>query len=173
MKLVVGLGNYERKYDKTYHNVGFRAVDKLAEILNTNFLKKECDGVVAQAFYKGEKIILLKPLTYMNLSGIAVRKMVNKYKIDVKDIFVFVDDIDLPLGKIRYKESGSAGTHNGLKSIVNELDSQEFKKLKIGIGRDEKFANLADFVLSRIPEDKLEIIDKEIDEACERLFQLI
>jgi len=173
MKLVVGLGNYERKYDKTYHNVGFRAVDKLAEILNTNFLKRECEGVVAQSFYCGEKIVLLKPLTYMNLSGIAVSKMVNKYKIDVKDVYVFVDDIDLPLGKVRYKESGSAGTHNGLKSIVNELDSQEFRKIKIGIGRDEKFADLADFVLSRIPDEKLEIIDNAIEEGCKKFFELI
>ena len=86
---------------------------------------------------------------------------------------MFVDDIDLPLGKIRYRESGSGGTHNGLKSIVNETRSQDFKRFKIGIGRDEKFANLADFVLSKIPADKLEIIDTEIDEACKMLVKLL
>lgn len=173
MKLIVGLGNPDRCYAKTFHNVGFLAIDELAEKLNIHFTKKMCDGLIAEGFINGEKVFLLKPLTYMNLSGIAVEKMMNKFKIPSENVFVFVDDIDLPLGKIRYRESGSAGTHNGLKSIVNELGCGDFKRIKIGIGRDEKFENLADFVLSRIPDEKMEIIQKEIKEGIELLLSKI
>lgn len=173
MKLIVGLGNIDRKYDKTYHNVGFRAIDHFAEMLGAHFTKTMCDAVLAESYYNGQKLLLIKPTTYMNLSGIAVREFCQKFKIDIKDVYVFVDDIDLPLGKIRYRESGSGGTHNGLKSIVNETGSLDFKRFKIGIGRDEKFENLADFVLSKIPQEKLEIIDGEIDEACKMLIKMI
>ncbi|MBE7074990.1 MAG: aminoacyl-tRNA hydrolase [Clostridiales bacterium] len=169
MKLIVGLGNPDGKYARTFHNVGFRAIEKFADEIDARFTKRMCDGVVAEGYFAGNKLLLLKPLTYMNLSGIAVRQIMQKFKISINDLYVFVDDIDLPLGKIRYRESGSAGTHNGLKSIVNELGDTNFKRIKIGIGRDEKFADLADFVLSRIPDDKLEIIDGEIEEACELL----
>ena len=173
MKLIVGLGNPENKYEKTFHNVGFRALERLAENLNAVFTKKMCEGIVAEARIGTEKVFLLKPQTYMNLSGISVDKMMRKFKIIPQDVFVFVDDIDLPLGKIRYRENGSAGTHNGLKSIVNEIASTEFKRLKIGIGRDEKFKDLADFVLSKIPDEKLEIIDNEIEEAINVLLKQI
>ena len=169
MKLIVGLGNPETKYEKTYHNVGFMAVEKLAEKLNVAFGKKMCDGIVAETRVGGDKVFLVKPLTYMNLSGFCVNKMMQKYKIMPEDVYVFVDDIDLPLGKIRYRESGSAGTHNGLKSIVNETGVTNFKRIKIGIGRDEKFKDLADFVLSKIPNEKMEIINSEIEEGISLL----
>lgn len=171
MKLIVGLGNPDRCYARTFHNVGFIAIDTLAEKLNVHFTKKMCDGLVAEGFVNGEKVFLLKPQTYMNLSGISVEKMMRKFKIVAQDVYVFVDDIDLPLGKIRYRETGSAGTHNGLKSIVNETGSVDFKRIKIGIGRDEKFADLADFVLSRIPDEKLQIIEKEIEDGIELLLK--
>lgn len=167
MKLFVGLGNPDFKYEKTFHNVGFMAISKLAENLNVNFTKKMCDSLVAETKIKDEKVFLIKPQTYMNLSGIAVDKMMRKFKIDITDVCVFVDDIDLPLGKVRFRQNGSAGTHNGLKSIVNETLSQDFKRIKVGIGRDEKFKDLADFVLSKIPAEKMEIINEAIDEAVE------
>lgn len=173
MKLIVGLGNPDKCYEKTFHNVGFIAVEKLANKLEVNFTKKMCDGIVAEGRINNEKVFLLKPLTYMNLSGIAVEKMMRKYKLLPSDVFVFVDDIDLPLGKIRYRESGSGGTHNGLKSIVNEIGSLDFRRIKIGVGRDEKFKDLADFVLSKIPNEKMEIINKEIDAGIELLFTKI
>ncbi len=173
MKLIVGLGNPDKCYEKTFHNVGFIAVEKLANKLGVNFTKKMCDGIVAEGRINNEKVFLLKPLTYMNLSGIAVDKMMRKYKLLPSDVFVFVDDIDLPLGKIRYRESGSGGTHNGLKSIVNEIGSLDFRRIKIGVGRDEKFKDLADFVLSKIPNEKMEIINKEIDAGIELLFTKI
>lgn len=169
MKIIAGLGNIDRKYNKTYHNIGFRAVDRFAEKLDLHFTKTMCDAIVAEGFFNGEKILLIKPTTYMNLSGISIREFCQKFKLETKDVYVFVDDIDLPLGKIRYRESGSGGTHNGLKSIVRETD-ENFKRIKIGVGRDEKFSDLADFVVSRIPEDKLEIIDNEIEQACDLLI---
>lgn len=173
MKLIVGLGNPDRKYDKTFHNVGFMAVGKLAEKLNAVFTKNMCDGIVAETRINDEKLLLVKPQTYMNLSGICVNKLMRKFKILPQDVYVFVDDIDLPLGKVRFRESGSAGTHNGLKSIVNETASTEFRRIKIGIGRDEKFNDLADFVLSKIPDEKLEIIDKEIEDGIAVLLKNI
>lgn len=173
MKLIVGLGNPDRQYERTFHNVGFRAIDSFAKKIDAHFTKRVCDGLVAESYIFGQKLLLVKPLTYMNRSGICVRQLAQKFKLQPQDIYVFVDDIDLPLGKVRYRESGSAGTHNGLKSLVAELDSMDFKRLKIGIGRDEKFADLADFVLSRIPDDKLEIIDQEIESACNFLIDKI
>ena len=165
MKLIVGLGNPDRKYERTYHNVGFMAIDNLAKKLDAHFLKKDCDGIVAQTIINGEKVILAKPLTYMNLSGICVRKICQKYKLAPTDVYVFVDDIDLPLGKVRYRQNGSAGTHNGLKSIVEELGSTQFNRIKLGIGRDPKFADLADFVLSVIPDENMQILKDSIEEA--------
>lgn len=165
MKLIVGLGNPDKVYEKTYHNLGFMAIERLAENLGASFTKKTCDGIIAETRMGGEKVFLLKPLTYMNLSGISVDKMMRKFKILPQDVCVFVDDIDLPLGTIRYRENGSAGTHNGLKSIVNETASTNFKRIKIGIGRDDKFKDLADYVLSKIPNEKMDIINNEIEQA--------
>ena len=173
MKLFVGLGNPDKKYQRTYHNIGFRAIEKLAKKLDASFLKKMCDGVVAETRYNDEKIWLLKPLTYMNLSGISVRQMQNKFKIADEDIIVFVDDIDLPLGKIRFREKGSAGTHNGLKSIVNEISSHNFKRIKFGIAGNEKIYDLADFVLSEISDKNIKIIDEEINQAIDFVFDKI
>lgn len=168
MKIIVGLGNPDRQYDRTYHNIGFKAIDAFAKVIDAHFVKRSCDAIVAECFFGGQKLILAKPLTYMNASGVAVRQLCNKFKLSTQDMYVFVDDIDLPLGKVRYRENGSAGTHNGLRSIVAETDTN-FKRIKIGIGRDEKFANLADFVLSKIPDEKMEVLNDAINEACNML----
>ena len=170
MKLIVGLGNPDKQYEYTYHNVGYMAIENLADKLDTNFTKTECKAKVAEARINGEKVILAKPLTYMNLSGESVVMFKNKYKIEDKDIFVFCDDIDLPFGKFRFRENGSAGTHNGLRNIVVHIGTN-FNRIRIGIGRDERFANLADFVLSKIPSEKLIAIDETIEEAIKTLQQ--
>ena len=173
MKLIVGLGNPDRKYERTYHNVGFLTIDALAKKIDAHFLKRDLDGILAETRLNGEKVILCKPLTYMNLSGVCVAKICKKFKIEPKDVFVFVDDIDLPLGKVRYRQNGSAGTHNGLKSIVQELDSTDFNRIKVGIGRDPKFEDLADFVLSKIPDENMKVLEKSFDEAVEMLLREI
>ena len=172
MKLIVGLGNPEKKYEKTYHNVGFSIVDKLSDEYGLDFSKNECRAKTCSFYIGNEKVIIAKPQTYMNLSGTSVIELKQKYKIYNKDIFVFCDDIDLPLGKIRLRHEGSGGTHNGLKNIVALIGS-DFNRIKIGIGRDEKFKDLADFVLSVIPKEKQAILDNSFDEALKILHNEI
>lgn len=170
MKIVVGLGNYEDKYEHTYHNIGFDVVDALAERLGIAFNKQMCKGMVAEGRLGKEKLLLVKPLTFMNLSGYCVGMLKHKYK-DAR-ILVIVDDIDLPRGSIRYKEHGSGGTHNGLRNIVEQI-GPEFERIKIGIGRDI-FMDLADYVLSKYDKETFEpIIQKAVDEILERLKWLI
>lgn len=149
MKLIVGLGNPDKKYEKTYHNIGFLCVDALAASLGLSFSKKYGNAKIAEGHYNGEKIILAKPQTYMNLSGESVLKIKNKFKLEDENILTILDDIDLPVGVVRYRQSGSAGTHNGLRNIIKLLGTNEIPRLRIGIGRNEKM-DLADFVLSKI-----------------------
>ena len=121
MYLIVGLGNPEKKYEKTFHNMGYIAVGDAAEALGAKFKKKECEASVAEAFVSGEKVILARPLTYMNNSGRAVKQLMSKYKISEENLIVIYDDYDLPKGKVRIRASGSAGTHNGMRSIIGDV----------------------------------------------------
>ena len=152
MLLVVGLGNPGAKYNHTYHNVGFDVVDELAKQLGAKFSKETCDSRVAEC--KKADIIIAKPQTYMNLSGTAVRKLIRAYGIDEEhDMIVCYDDVDLPIGKLRIREEGSAGTHNGMRNIVAEIGTQNFLRLRVGTKTPELKAgevSLLDFVLSRI-----------------------
>lgn len=157
MKFIVGLGNFGDKYAYTYHNLGFLAIERLADILELEFTKTQCRALTATGLYKGEKVLLAKPLTFMNLSGVAVRELLGYYKATVKDLLVISDDIDLQEGTIRYRENGSGGTHNGLRNIVSELSSTEFARIRIGMGRPPEYMNLADFVLSEIPKSKRQL----------------
>lgn len=165
MFLIVGLGNPEKKYDNTYHNVGFMAIDFIAEKLGVEFKKKDCQAVIAETSLNGEKLILAKPQTYMNLSGNSVLAFKTKYKISNDKILVLVDDIDLPLGTYRYKTGGSGGTHNGLRNIVFNIGT-DFKRLRIGIGKPED-TPLIDFVLSKINKENLSVIKDVIAESSE------
>ena len=168
MKLIVGLGNPGKEYEQTYHNVGFMSVDSISDEYGLDFTKNECRAKTCSFYIDKEKFILAKPQTYMNLSGESVLELKNKYKLDNSDIYVFCDDIDLPLGKVRLRHEGSGGTHNGLKNIV-ALVGQDFNRIKVGIGRDAKFENLADFVLSKIPKQNLDILQNSIVQAVELL----
>ena len=166
IRLVVGLGNIGKQYESTVHNMGFMVVDKVASKLGVSFKKKECDAEIAEVFKNSEKIILAKPTTYMNNSGIAVKALAKKYKIAIEDIVVISDDIDLVPGRIRIREKGSAGTHNGLKSIIAELGDSNFKRIRIGVGKPtNEYMDLADFVLSKAKmTDELKMgIDKGAD----------
>lgn len=166
MNIIVGLGNPDAKYKNTYHNIGFDCVDALAQKLGITFDKKKFKAVVGEGSFNGEKIMLVKPQTYMNLSGESLVLVKEKFK-DAR-LIVVVDDIDLPKGNIRYREHGSAGTHNGLRSIVAHI-GEDFERIKVGIGRDISL-DLADYVLSRYDEKTFEpIIEKVVDEICERL----
>ncbi len=170
MKLVVGLGNPGKEYEKTYHNIGFFAVDKISDEYGLDFTKNECKAKTCSVYLKNTKLILAKPQTYMNLSGESIRELKQKYKLQNSDIYVLCDDIDLPLGKIRLRHSGSGGTHNGLKNIVLNI-GEDFNRIKIGVGRDDKFKDLADFVLSKIPNDKQEVLDSSVMQVIQILHQ--
>lgn len=166
MKIVVGLGNYEPKYDHTYHNIGFDVVDEIAKRLGASFTKKMCKGLVAECRLGREKLLLVKPQTFVNLSGYCVKELKSKFK-DAR-LLVICDDIDLPRGNFRYKERGSGGTHNGLRNIV-ELIGEDFERVRVGIGRDI-FMDLADYVLSKYDKEVFApIIEKVADEVLERL----
>ena len=166
MKIVVGLGNYEPKYDHTYHNIGFDVVDEIAKRFCASFTKKMCKGLVAECRLGREKLLLVKPQTFVNLSGYCVKELKSKFK-DAR-FLVICDDIDLPRGNFRYKERGSGGTHNGLRNIV-ELIGEDFERVRVGIGRDI-FMDLADYVLSKYDRALFEpIIEKVADEVLNRL----
>jgi peptidyl-tRNA hydrolase, PTH1 family len=134
-KIIVGLGNFEKQYLKNRHNAGFMALDKLKKKFEFDEFKEEkkFEAEISQGEINGIRILLIKPLTFMNKSGNAVRKIADYFKLDKKDIIVIYDDIDLPLGTIRIRAQGSAGTHNGMKSMINELGTEEFTRIRIGI----------------------------------------
>lgn len=166
MVVIVGLGNPETKYYGTYHNVGFDVVDFLAQQMGIRIDKAKFKALVGEGTFNGEKVLLVKPQTYMNLSGESVVLVKEKFK-DAR-ILVVVDDIDLPKGDIRYREHGSAGTHNGLRSIVSYI-GQDFERVKVGIGRDIS-KDLADYVLSKYDKETFEpIIEKAAQQVCERI----
>lgn len=169
MVIIVGLGNIGPAYRSTYHNIGFMVVDKIAEKLSINFSKEKFKAIVGEGKCNGEKILLAKPTTFMNNSGEALILLKKKYK-DAR-IIVIVDDIDLPKGKVRYRENGSSGTHNGLRSIVSFI-GEEFERVRVGIGRDESM-DLADYVLSRLKEEDRELFVKAIDDAAELVLEKI
>lgn len=152
MMLVVGLGNPGAKYKNTYHNVGFDVVDALAAKLGAKFSKDVCDSKVAEC--KKANVVIAKPQTYMNLSGEAVKKLVRAYNIDeATELIVCYDDVDLPIGKLRLRDEGSAGTHNGMRNIVLELGTQNFMRLRVGTMTPRLKSGevaLIDFVLSKI-----------------------
>ena len=167
MYLIVGLGNPEQKYEKTFHNMGFIAVGDAAELLGVKFKKKECEASVAEAFVSGEKVILARPLTYMNNSGRAVKQLMAKYKIAPENLLVIYDDYDLPKGKIRIRASGSAGTHNGMRSIIGETGLKEFPRIRIGIRDEEVNIPIINYVLSEVRKEDYEVFGSACKKAGE------
>lgn len=158
MKLIVGLGNPGKKYEKTRHNIGFMCVDNYVD--NYEW-KEKFSAFYQQLLINDEKVLFVKPLTYMNLSGHAVRNFVDYFKINVSDILIIHDDLDLAIGKIRLKINSSAGGHNGIKSIINDLGTNEFARLKIGIAHNEK-GDTKDYVLGKFVEEEMKVIQESI-----------
>ena len=150
MYLVVGLGNPDKKYEKTFHNMGYIAVGDVADMLGAKFKKIECEASVAECFVGGEKVIIARPLTYMNNSGRAVKQLMAKYKTPVENLLVIYDDYDIPKGKIRIRSSGSAGTHNGMRSVIGETGVKDFARIRVGIRDEETNVPIIDYVLSEI-----------------------
>ena len=167
MKLIVGLGNPDVQYLNTYHNLGFKCADKVAAILGTEFTKEKFRAKLAVAGSDDKKVIIAKPLTYMNLSGESVKEIVAFYKPDVKDVLVIYDDFDLKKGFIRIRESGSAGTHNGMRNVIKELGTENFPRIRIGFKPDEPTViPLIDFVLSGIKEEDKPLFDDATTRAA-------
>lgn len=171
MKLVVGLGNPGDKYAKTRHNIGFEVINKLQKDLNIIGEKDKFQGLLSEKNIDGEKVLFLKPQTFMNLSGNSIAAVVNFYKIDAKnDMIVIYDDMDLPVGKLRVKEKGSSGGHNGIKSIISHL-GDEFLRIKCGIGKSKD--DTIDFVLGQFDKSEQEIVDKMLENASDCVLDLI
>ena len=167
MKLIVGLGNPDRQYLNTYHNLGFMCAEKTAALLGAQFNKEKFRALIAEVGSGDNKIIIAKPLTYMNLSGESVREIVAFYKIDLKDVLIMYDDFDLKKGFIRIRESGSAGTHNGMRNVIKELGSGDFPRIRIGFKPDGIMQiPLIDFVLSGIREEDKPLFDSATTQAA-------
>ena len=168
MYLVVGLGNPEKKYFNTFHNIGFMCVDKLAEKLGVKFDKGECCAVTAHAKVNGQKVIIAKPVTYMNLSGKAVQELTHKYKIEKGNLIVVYDDVDIPMGNLRIRKEGSAGTHNGMRNIVQMLNTEDFARVRVGIHKETPM-ELVDYVLSQLTDGDHAALDPVLDHAADAL----
>ncbi len=173
MKIIVGLGNYEAKYAHTHHNMGFLAVECLASKLGVKFKLKECESLIAKAYIGGEPVILAEPQTYMNLSGVAVKQLITKYKCDLSDLIVVYDDIDLPRYSLRVRQSGSGGTHNGMRNIIDMLGSEQFPRVRVGIGKPPDGMPLVNFVLCEVPLADREQMAKTLEAAADEIYKLI
>ena len=170
MYIIAGLGNPGDKYHGTRHNIGFYCIDLLAEAYSIKIKKIKHKAVYGEGTIGGEKVILAKPQTYMNLSGESILDMKNYYKVDNDRIIIIYDDIDLPSGVLRVRPSGSAGTHNGMKSIIYQLQTEDFPRVRIGVGRPPEGWDLANYVLSRF-HDKEEI--DNVKDACDRAVKAV
>ena len=159
MKLIVGLGNPGKEYEKTRHNTGFMALDSFAQKKGVVIDKKKYNGLYADTTINGEKIILLKPQTFMNLSGECVRRYVDYFKIKIEDILVINDDLDLEVGRLRLRRNGDSAGHNGLKNIELNLGTKDFKRLKIGISKN-KGIDTKDYVLGKFSKDELDVLEQ-------------
>ena len=165
--LIVGLGNPGDQYENTRHNVGFRALDELAEIANVSVQKLKYKALTNTATVSGCKVLLMKPITYMNLSGEAVGEAARFFKIPPERVIVLSDDTSLPVGKLRIRKSGSAGGHNGLKSIIQHLGTDQFPRIKIGVGeKPHPDYDMADWVLGKFPPADKKVIDEMVQKAA-------
>lgn len=173
MKIIVGLGNPEKKYDGTRHNIGFAVLDKVADTYNIDMDIKKHKGICGKGVIAGEKVVLVKPQTYMNLSGECVREVIDFYKVEPEDVIVIFDDISLEPGKLRIRKKGSAGGHNGIKSIIAHMSSENFPRIKCGIGEKPKGYDLADYVLGHFSKEEMPIIEEEVKEAVKALEAIL
>lgn len=170
MKLIIGLGNVGDKYVFTRHNAGFMVLDRFAVRENFSFKEdKKLKSFIAKVRFEGEEFLLVKPTTFMNLSGEALRAVIDYYKIDVKDILVIYDDLSLDLGRMRFRANGSDGGHNGIKSIIKHLGGNNFSRLKVGIGPQPPIP-AENFVLQNFSKEQLETLKPVLDKAIEALL---
>lgn len=174
MFVIVGLGNPGAKYEETRHNVGFKTIDILAKQLKVDLSKKKFKALVGEGNLCNQKVVLIKPQTYMNLSGESVYNAISWYKIPLSNLIIIYDDIDLPVGKLRIRRNGSAGTHNGMRSILDYIQSEEFPRIRIGVGAPpHKEFDLADYVLSRFTSEEKPQVDTSLHNAAEAAMLIV
>ncbi|TCT18160.1 peptidyl-tRNA hydrolase [Melghiribacillus thermohalophilus] len=167
MKCIVGLGNPGVKYEKTRHNIGFMVIDELLQRHQWTLDKEKFKALYTIETYRDEKVMLVKPLTYMNLSGEAVRPILDYYDIDLSDLLVIYDDLDLPPGKIRLRQKGGHGGHNGIRNMIDHLDTKSFKRIRIGVGKPAGATSVVDHVLGSFTSDEQPLIDESIQKAAD------
>jgi len=173
MKLIVGLGNPEKRHENTRHNIGFDVIDEMARIFQTGLTAGKGNFHYAKISHRGEGVILLKPMTYMNLSGHAVVAAMNFYKIPAEDLLVICDDLNIPLGSIRLRAKGSAGGQNGLKHIIQCLGKEDFARLRVGIGQDRPSGAYSSFVLGKFSEEERKATDRVIPECADAALDFV
>ena len=173
MKMIAGLGNPGHEYFRTPHNLGFMAIDRLASECGLELAHHEAQALTARARMDGSEVLLAKPQTYMNLSGMAVARLVEKYGLEVGDLIVLVDDVDLPLGSLRIRPRGSAGGHKGMKSVIGALDSGDFVRVRMGVKPDQPIEDMVSYVLGRFREADLETVAEMLDQACEAVHVIL
>lgn len=172
MKLIVGLGNPGREYEKTRHNTGFNVLDLISKELNIDINRDDFKGLYGKGNINGETVILLKPQTYMNLSGESVRLIIDYFKIDLEDLLVIYDDLDLPVGKIRLREKGSAGGQNGIKNIIQHLGTQNFNRIRVGISKSKQIP-VVDYVLGKMTSEQLPAYNEALNKAKDAAIAFI
>ncbi|MEJ2006676.1 MAG: aminoacyl-tRNA hydrolase [Acidobacteriota bacterium] len=167
VKLIVGLGNPGFEYHLTPHNLGFMAVDRLGEICGAEVSRREGRAAIAPTKLDGERVVLAKPQTFMNLSGMAVSGLLQRFDVPVDDLLVLVDDVDLPLGSLRIRRKGSAGGHNGLKSVIGALGTDRFTRIRMGVGPERPVEDLVSYVLAPFRKKDLEAVAEMLDQAVQ------
>lgn len=171
MILIVGLGNPGKQYEQTRHNIGFDVIDYMANKYNIDVNREKFKGICGEGFIENKKVILLKPLTYMNLSGESIRELANFYKLEDDEIIVVYDDISLDIGRLRIREKGSAGGHNGIKSIIQNLGEDKFPRVKVGVGQPKD--NLVNHVLGKFSKEDREHIEKVIPVVSDAIVEIV
>ncbi len=175
MYIIAGLGNPTREYENTRHNIGFMSIDYLADKYGISLMESRHKALIGKGIINGNKVVLVKPLTYMNLSGEAVRSVIDYYKVDEKEeLIVIYDDISLDVGQLRIRKKGSAGGHNGIKNIIAHLGHDIFMRIKIGVGEKPKGYDLVDYVLGHFTTDELKIMNesfKDVDSAVNLMLE--
>ena len=174
MYIIAGLGNPGKEYENTRHNIGFDVIDRLAEEENIAVMESKHKALIGKGYVAGQKVILAKPQTFMNLSGESIREIVDYYKVDdTTELIVISDDISLDVGQIRIRKKGSAGGHNGIKNIIANLGTDRFMRVKVGVGEKPKNWDLADYVLSPFTKDERPLVNLAIEHAAKAIEQML
>ncbi len=173
MYLIVGLGNPEPEYSNTRHNMGFDVINKIAKKYEIDITRSKFNSLYGSGIIEGKKVALLKPQTYMNLSGQAIKPFADFYKIDLEDIIVIYDDMDVEKEKIKIRKKGGSGSHNGMKSVVHELNSEDFCRIRVGIGIPENKEDIINYVISKISEEEQNALEKGQEKAENAVIEIL